>query len=144
MSVLKINHYPTYACPVLLTSLKIAYVKQEELPLSEKTGPSTGSERQQKIDGALDSDLDTGCTSCNAGLPVVDGKHESGEQCTARCLWCKNGIPLSADNPQVHENGEECPIRFVEPAGEAPLASASVMGGSHQRRARKNPGPTVQ
>jgi hypothetical protein len=40
--------------------------------------------RQADIDQALESDVDTGCTSCNSGLPFAsEGKHENGLSCTA-------------------------------------------------------------
>jgi hypothetical protein len=66
-------------------ALKISHVKQESLDLGEKKGPSTGEDdRQATIDEALSGDRDTGCTSCNAGLPLDDftpGKHVNGHTC---------------------------------------------------------------
>ncbi len=52
--------------------------------------PAAIDERQMTIDQAMREDRDTGCTSCNAGLPLMDlvdgepAKHHSGELCTAR------------------------------------------------------------
>lgn len=47
-------------------------------------GDRTDDDRQMRIDQALANDsLDTGCTSCNAGIGIIDGKHANGMTCTA-------------------------------------------------------------
>jgi hypothetical protein len=65
-------------------AMKVSYTKQEELALTASAA-STGDPRQSGIDEALYDDRDTGCTSCNTGIPLMDGtgKHDNGMKCTA-------------------------------------------------------------
>lgn len=55
-------------------ALTISYSKQEELPMGEKTKPSTG----------LETEPDTGCVSCNNSIALdPNGKrHVNGVKCT--------------------------------------------------------------
>jgi hypothetical protein len=49
------------------------------------------------------------------------------------CVACNNGIPMAEGIAGRHASGADC-TRPAEHPGEAPLAQAAVMGGSHQAK----------
>jgi hypothetical protein len=58
------------------------------------------------------------------------------------CVDCNTGVPFMDGDPSMHASGQMC-VAYEGGTGGPALASAALMGGSHQRKRKAGSGQIV-